>query len=155
MPVETALSLVDFTQPDLIVPRLSGRGTAAVIWELAVVLRRQARVPDLLPFFLAAINREFCLSTVLEQGLAFPHARVNGLTRLCFALGRSAEPLVWVPKGSPPARLVFLFAVPATDAATYVLLLARLARLAKDPRWLDQIHEARDASEILDVLKGS
>jgi len=124
------MSLADFTSADLMVPQLRGRDAATVIRELCSVLQRAARVPDLLPFYHAALNREFLLSTAMDYGLAFPHARVIGLSRLSFALGRSAEPLLWVPKDRPPVRLVFLCAVPATEATTYLLLTSSMARLA-------------------------
>jgi len=150
---EPAMSLDDFTSADLMVPQLQGRDAATVIRELCSVLQRAARVPDLLPFYHAALNREFLLSTAMEYGLAFPHARVIGLSRLSFALGRSAEPLLWVPKGRPPVRLVFLCAVPATEATAYLLLSSGLARLAKEPRWLKTLLETDGARGMLDALR--
>jgi mannitol/fructose-specific phosphotransferase system IIA component (Ntr-type) len=149
---EATVSLADFTGPDLMVPQLQGRDATTVIRELCVVLQRAARVPDLLPFYHAALNREFLLSTALEYGIAFPHARVVGLSRLSFALGRSAEPLAWVPKARPPVRLVFLCAVPATEAAAFLLLTSGLARLAVEPNRLKQLLEASTSSEMVDIL---
>lgn len=147
-----AVSLADFTSPDLIVPQLRGRDAATVIRELCAVLQRAARVPDLLPFYHAALNREFLLSTAMDYGLAFPHARVIGLSGLSFAVGRSAEPLVWVPKDCPPVRLVFLCAVPATDATTYLLLTSGLARLAMESHCLKTLLETATSSEMWDAL---
>ena len=150
---ERVVSLADFTSPGLIIPRLQGRDAATVIRELCAVLQREAGVPDLLPFYHAALNREFLFSTAMDHGVAIPHARVSGLARLSFALGRSAEPLVWVPRGRPLVRLVFLCAVPATEATAYLLLSSSLARLAKEPRWLKMLLEADGASEMLNALR--
>jgi len=150
---ERVVSVADFTGPGLMVPRLQGRDAATVIRELCVVLQRETGVPDLLPFYHAALNREFLFSTAMGHGLAIPHARVSGLARLSFALGRSAEPLFWVPKGHPLVRLVFLCAVPATEATAYRLLSSGLARLAKEPRWLRTLLGADGASEMLDALR--
>jgi mannitol/fructose-specific phosphotransferase system IIA component (Ntr-type) len=149
---EPAASLADFTSADLIVPHLRGRDAATVIRELCTVLQRAARVPDLLPFYHAALNREFLLSTAMDYGLAFPHARVIGLSRLSFAVGRSVEPLVWVPRDRPPVRLVFLCAVPATEASTYLLLTSGLARLAMESQCLKALLDAATSSEMLDTL---
>lgn len=150
---EPAVSLADFTSPELIVPELQGRDAATVIRELCSVLQRAARVPDLLPFYHAALNREFLLSTGMDYGMAFPHARVTGLSRLSFALGRSIKPLVWVPKNRIPVRLVFLCAVPATEATAYLLLTSGLARLAKEPHCLKTLLEAGETSEIWEALR--
>jgi len=146
------VSLANFTSPGLIIPHLCGRDAAAAIRELAAALQREACVPDLLPFYHAAINREFLFSTAMGHGFAYPHARVSGLMCLYFALGRSAEPLAWVPKGSPSVRLVFLFAVPATDAAAYLLLISRLARLTRETFLVEKLLKAGDTPEILDLL---
>jgi mannitol/fructose-specific phosphotransferase system IIA component (Ntr-type) len=150
---ERAISLADFTSADLIVPELRGRDVATVIRELCAVLQREAGMPDLLPFYHAALNREFLIGTALNCGLAIPHARVSGLARLTFALGRSAEPLVWLPKDRPPVRLVFLCAVPATEATAYLLLTSGLARLAKERECLATLLDASETSVMWDALR--
>jgi PTS system nitrogen regulatory IIA component len=137
----------------LIIPQLRGQDAAAVIQELSQALQREGRVPDLLPFYHAALNREFMVSTDMEAGLAIPHARLPGLKEVSFALGRSEEPLTWGARPTRPVRLVFLMAVPATDSTQYLLLISGLARLAKDGRLMEHLHAARDTFQILDVLK--
>ena len=75
------LTLADFTSGGLLVPRLRGRDAASVIQELSQVLQRETRIPDLLPFYHAALNREFMVSTNMEAGMAFPHARLPAVIR--------------------------------------------------------------------------
>jgi mannitol/fructose-specific phosphotransferase system IIA component (Ntr-type) len=50
-------------------------------------------------------------------------------------------------------QLVFLLAVPATDAAGYLHLLASLARLGQQPEQLAQLRVAENAEAILAVLQ--
>src|SRR5512142_3485987 len=98
--LEGSLSLADYTELALMAPELRGQDAAAVIQELGQALQRTARVPELLPFYHAVLNREYLISTVLDYGIALPHARLAGLKNLCFALGRSQYPIQWGPKGS-------------------------------------------------------
>jgi mannitol/fructose-specific phosphotransferase system IIA component (Ntr-type) len=149
----TAMTLADFTSPGLIVPHLRGQDTAMVIQELSQAMRREQRVPDLLPFYHAALNREFLVVSDWEEGMAFPHARLPGLKQVFFALGRSDESLSWVGKAVHSVRLVFLIAVPATDSTQYLSLISGLARLAKNERLVNRLHGARDTFEIIEVLK--
>jgi mannitol/fructose-specific phosphotransferase system IIA component (Ntr-type) len=151
-PGDTA-TLADFTSASLIIPRLRGQDVATVIQELGQALRREQRVPDLLPFYHAALNREFLLSTDTESGMAFPHARLPGLKELSFAVGRSNRPLGWNAPALTPVRLIFLIAVPATDSAQYLLLTSGLARLARDSRLVESLQTAPDAGQILAVLQ--
>lgn len=145
--------MADFTEPALILPKLKGQDPAGVIQELSQALQRTARVPDLLPFYHAVLNREFLISTALEYGLALPHARLSSLKELCFAMGRSMTPIQWGPKGAPPVRLVFLLAVPSTEAAEYLLLMGGLSRLGRETTLLESLLTAKDTKEMLNVLR--
>jgi mannitol/fructose-specific phosphotransferase system IIA component (Ntr-type) len=50
-------------------------------------------------------------------------------------------------------QLIFLLAVPATDAACYLNLLASLARLGQQTEVLEQLRAAQNAEAILAVLE--
>ncbi len=147
------MTLADFTSLELIVPSLRGRDEAAVIQELSQALQRERRVPDFLPFYHAALNREFLVSSDLEAGMAFPHARLPGLKELSFALGRCDRPLVWGAKAGHSVRLIFLIAVPATESTQYLSLISGLARLAKDGGLMEKLKAAGDAAQIFEVLQ--
>jgi mannitol/fructose-specific phosphotransferase system IIA component (Ntr-type) len=147
------MSLADFTSPGLIIPYLRGQDVAAVIQELAQALQREKRVPDLLQFYHAALNREFMVSSDMEAGLAFPHARLPGLKELSFAFGRSVAPLRWGPRAARSVRLIFLMAVPATDSTQYLMLVSGLARLTKEVRLVEKLQAAQDTFQILEVLQ--
>ncbi len=147
------LTLADYTRSALIVPQLRQCDTAGTIGELSRVLQWQGCVPDVLPFYHAALNQELLANSALECGIAFPHARLGGVKRLQFAFGRAAEPIIWGAKGSWPVQFIFLLAVPATDAASYLHLLASLARLGQQPELLAELRAAEGAEGILAVLE--
>jgi len=150
--VAAPVSLADYTRPAMIVPCLREGDTAGIVSELSQVLHREGAVPDVLPFYQAALNQELLTSSALDCGLAFPHARLSGVKRLQFALGRTLGPIAWGAKSSWPVQLIFLLAVPATDAAGYLQLLASLARLGQQPEVLAQLRAAENAEAILTVL---
>jgi PTS system nitrogen regulatory IIA component len=93
------------------------------------------------------------VSTEMEEGMAFPHARLSDLKELSFALGRCDGPLGWGPGAVRSVRLVFLLAVPATDSTQYFLLVSGLARLARAPRLVKRLHAAADACQMFEVLR--
>jgi fructose PTS system EIIBC or EIIC component len=158
MPVESAtrvtgpLTLSEYTRHHLIVPRLQHKDAAGIISELSQVLHQGGVVPDVLPFYHAALNQELLASSGLECGIAYPHARLSGIRHLQFAFGRAVEPAAWCTRGSWPIEFVFLLAVPATDAARYLHLLASLARLGQRPDYLQELRAASAAEEISRVL---
>jgi len=147
------MTLADFTSPGLIIPRLRGKEAASAIKELSQVLQMENRVPDVLPFYQAALNREFMASTDMEAGMAFPHARVAGVKQVAFALGRSEARLRWGLRAVTAVRLVFLIAVPATDSTQYLLLVSGLARLSKENGLVEKLHTAQDTFQMMEVLR--
>ena len=83
MPIETTTNsvtpatLCHYTRGTLVVPQLKLRDTAGVISELSHALQRDGCVPDVLPFYHTALNRELMANSAVECGIAFPHARAH------------------------------------------------------------------------------
>jgi len=145
-------TLADYTSPGLIVPNLRGVDAPAVIQELSAALHREGRITDLLPFYQAALNREYLCSTVTEPGWALPHVLVKGLDKACFALGRTRAPIAW-GNSALRVQVIILLAVPETDARAYMTLVLGLTRLSKETELLDRLLKAGDPLEIFDVLR--
>ena len=159
MPIETPTNTIvpatlrDYTRGSLVVPQLRQHDTAGVISELSRALQRDGCVPDVLPFYHTALNQELLANSGLEGGIALPHARLSGVRRLQFAFGRTPTPIMWGARSRWPVDLIFLLAVPATDAASYLHLLASLARLGHHRELLAELRKAGDAETILAVLE--
>jgi mannitol/fructose-specific phosphotransferase system IIA component (Ntr-type) len=146
-------SLADYTRPALIVPTLRDHDAAGVIGELSQALQKEGCIADILPFYQAALNQELLSGSAQECGIAFPHARLAGVKHLQFAFGRAPRPLVWRAKGSWPVQLIFLVAVPATDATAYLHLLAALAKLGQQPESLAELVAAEDPRLIWSIFQ--
>ena len=69
--IAAPVSLADYTRLELIVPRLRERDTAGIISELSQVLQRQGGVPDVLPFYQAALNQEMLANSAPRYRLGF------------------------------------------------------------------------------------
>jgi PTS system fructose-specific IIC component len=147
------MTLADYTRPELVVPAVRERDAAGIISELSHLLQRQGCVADVLPLYHTALNQELLSNSAQPCGIAFPHARLSGVRQLQFAFGRAPQPVVWGPKGSHAVQLIFLLAVPATDAACYLHLLATLARLAQQPERLENLRAAGDVQTLISELE--
>jgi nitrogen PTS system EIIA component len=146
-------TIADYTDPELIIPQVRCHEAPGVLGELCSSLNRAGRLPNILAFYNAAMSHEFVCSTVTSPGWALPHARIRGLERLSFALGRSAEPLDWPGGSGEKVKLVFLFAVPEADAGAYLLLVAGLARLSHDSPGCERLLQAPNPRAIFELLQ--
>lgn len=147
------LSLAAFSSEALMVPRLQARDVPGIVRELSQLLHQASCVPGLLAFYHAVLNREFLGGSALKCGVAVPHARLDGLQRLAFALGRSAEPVVWGAKGALPVHLVFLIAAPTHNAADYLHLVSGIARLGGASQLLTNLRAADSPAAMFSALE--
>ncbi len=142
--------LAEFSSPGLLIPRLQGGDAASIMHELAAALHREGCIPEVLPFYQAAMNREFLGGTSLASGWALPHATVKGLEKPCFALGLLARPLSWF-SSRRAVRGVCLTAVPETDMRGYLLFMAAMNRLGHADQ--ERLLDAEDSVGMFEVLR--
>jgi len=156
MPVAPDLvqTLADFTDATLMLPKLQGRTMPEVMCELSQALHQQdASVPDILYPSLKALTRELLTSRALDAGSAFPEVRLAEVIHPRFALGRADVPLAWRAVIFPPLEFVFLILQPARPNATCKKLVTGLKRVGTNAQSLARLREARDAHEMLAVLR--
>ena len=135
------------------VPELAANTADLVISDLCSLLQREGCLSDSKPFYNAVMKRERLSSTVMAGGWALPHARLEGLDQLRFALGRSSQPLLWPGADASGVQLVFLFAIPEREAMAYLNLIASLARFNQAPSLVHQLLRAADRQTMLTILE--
>lgn len=146
------MNLADFTRTELLLPQLAGRDLAAVVGELAAAMARAGVVPDAAELARRSLAREAQATTAWADRIAFPHARLPGVNRPCFALGRASPPLPW-GEGGRPVEFVFLLAVPETDVMAYLSLLASLSRVEHDGQLSAALRAAGTGPELMAAIR--
>jgi nitrogen PTS system EIIA component len=102
--------------------------------------------------FAAVWQREMLASTGLGRGLAVPHGRVAGMTRLQCVFARVQPPIAYDSLDHEPVDLVFLLVGPEAAGADYLKALARIARLMREPDTARGLRAATDRRTILALL---
>jgi len=97
-------------------------------------------------------QREKESSTFLNEGVAFPHARIDGLIAPKIALGLTRQGVVDVSTDEP-ILFVFLIISPGQQSNAQIQVLA-LASKAMQNRYLIQtLNSASHAEEVLSIIK--
>jgi mannitol/fructose-specific phosphotransferase system IIA component (Ntr-type) len=150
-PVQTP---ADFTSATLMLPSFRGRSMSEVMCELVQALHQEdASMSGLLLPALKALNRELLTSTALDAGAIFPEVRLLGGTLTRFAVGRAVTPLHWRAANFPPLEIIFLIVQPARTEATGKMLATQLKRFGTNKQCVARLREARNANEMLAVLR--
>lgn len=134
------------------VPDLEAASAHEAIVKLAHLAARQAGLdPQLVAT--AVLQREAVMGTGLGHGLAVPHAQMSSLKTAVVAVGLVPRGIEFESIDSEPVRVVFLVISPRSDPATQLQILACVARIARQPRLLDEICSARTATALLAALR--
>ncbi len=109
----TSDGLRAWVDPRLMVPDLVSMDRMGAIKELVDPMHETGWVDDSLGFLQAVLEREDLQSTVVDSGVAFPHARSRSVRRLGAAVGLSREGINLGSVAEPRVvHLICLFAIP-------------------------------------------
>ena len=103
----------------------------------------------------AVLTREHSLSTYLGEGLAVPHARLEGLKSAFVFAARSGKGVKAGEGGTQRADFFFLLLTPASSPRMQTKLLARIAALRESHYVWERVQHAESAAEMLEAIRGS
>ena len=130
---------------------LDAKDKAGVFEEVAKVFeRRHGIAPDLVVEKLTA--RERIGSTGLGNGVAVPHARIDGLSQAVVAVVRPRAP---IPFDAPDEKLVsdvVVFLVPKQSTDQCLLILAEIAQMFSDQAFLQRLRACMSATQVHDLF---
>jgi mannitol/fructose-specific phosphotransferase system IIA component (Ntr-type) len=145
------MTVGQFAEPKLLIPRLLSDQQPRAIEELTLCLETADRIQDAPAFLEAVLNRELDMPTFIE-GVALPHARSAAVNRLSVAVGLCPAGIAWGRDRRRIAKVVFLFAVPLTEAGGYMSLLSGISRFIRDPAAFAAFQRATEPEEMLTML---
>ncbi|MEH6664931.1 MAG: PTS sugar transporter subunit IIA [Brevundimonas sp.] len=96
----------------------------------------------------ALMEREALGSTGLGGGVAAPHARLAGLTRVTGVFVRLDSPVAFDAVDDRPVDLLFGLFAPPESGAEHLRALAAVSRLLRSPEMREQLRKARTADAI-------
>jgi len=102
--------------------------------------------------FDAVWERENLGSTGYGEGVAFPHARIEGLNKVCGMFARLDEPVDFDALDGKPVDLVFMLVSPENSGADHLTALAALSRILKTEGTCEKLRKARSVDEIYSIL---
>lgn len=94
-------------------------------------------------------DRESTAATLVGNGIAVPHARIEGIPRPLVAIATSTAGIRF-QHDEPPVHLILMVLVPKDQPAVYLQIIAALGRILQDP---EAAKSAADLTTAADVAK--
>ncbi len=146
------MPILEFLDPDSVVPALRARAKKQVLQELSAQAVRRLPGLDEREVFETLLQRERLGSTGIGDGVAIPHGKLPGFDRLFGLVARLERPVDFEALDGQPVDIAFLLLAPEGAGADHLKALAQVARVLREPGILERIRAARDASALYALL---
>ena len=153
--ISPAMNLQDIIQPDNVLCNAHARSKKHCIEILSELLGQSSPEIASEEIFERLIERERLGCTSLDDGVAFPHCRVNGVRNSCGALIKLSTPVDFDSSDGEFVDLVFGLMVPAELDASHYAEIEQLTHLLRDPTLRTSLRAAMSSSDLYDALIAS
>lgn len=128
-----------------------------VIKKMLAQLEHQPFVQELDPaffqtFFSEVEQREKLGSTGLGEGIAFPHARIDALSRPLIVFATVKEGVEFESLDGKPAHMICLCLLPARRAELGIKIISVFSRFLMQPEVRNALMEATDTETIVEII---
>ena len=100
----------------------------------------------------AAMERERLGSTGVGNGVARPHARIDGLDHVVAGFARLSDPMDFDSVDGRPVDLVAFLLAPADAAGAHLRALARVSRQLRQEENRSRLRSGPDALSVFTIL---
>ena len=145
------MKLVDLLKPNLIHLDLSETKRTAAIHQVAGLLEKEPEMINFKGFYEELLARERLEATTLGNGVAFPHARTDHVSRLVLAAGRSRAGVSF-DGGGELIHFIFVIGTPRRMVTEYLALVGAMARLLRHEEVRQRLMQAKTVEDFLAVL---
>ncbi|MBP7460607.1 MAG: PTS sugar transporter subunit IIA [Candidatus Delongbacteria bacterium] len=143
-------SILPFLDPHH-VTLLNAKTKRQALLELTRLVAGDSSIPAQ-RFYKLACNREQGMSSAVEFGIAFPHARVPDLTVPMIAVGISQTGIEWDSPDGLPSKVIVLIVTPETQEDAQLQILRLFSICLSNETIRQQLQEAGDNHQVYKIL---
>lgn len=145
------MTLTSLLSEDAIVSPLAAGSKKQALQELSALAAELTGLSSR-DIFETLLRREKLGSTGVGQGVAIPHGKLSGLTRVHGVFARLDTPIGFDAVDDEPVDLMFLLLAPESAGADHLKALARVSRLLRDPQVVAKLRATKSKSSLYSIL---
>jgi len=146
-----AIGLIDLLHENQVTLRLRSRKVPNALREIIELLAQNGKIENPEAFFEEVLAREQAHPSVVENGVAFPHARTDLVDEIVVGIGRSHAGIPFGHNGVR-AHLIFVIGVPERLVNDYLICVGTLVRLVRDDATRSALLHVQTPREFIDAL---
>jgi PTS system nitrogen regulatory IIA component len=146
------MKITDILSPDMVIADLKGVTKPDVLNELAKALAAKYTEIKLGDLTAVLAERERLGSTAIGDGIAIPHGKLRGVTKIIGAFGRHQAGVDFDSLDGGPSHLFFVLIAPEDSASLHLKALARVSRLLKEGSFRSRLLAAKNSDELYSLI---
>ncbi len=147
-PAKNGLALTSFFNVEDILIHQEDISRNQLIRHLLKHLADRHDITGIDAYYDAIVERENANDTVIANGIAIPHARLDALERPYVSVATSAKGISFV-EDTPPVHLILLVLIPRDQPGLYLQILRSLASVLRDRNAAKTVASLNSAEEIM------
>ncbi len=146
------MGISDILSEDMVLAHVEAENKRGLLEKLSGFVAEKENLDKNL-IFEAILERENLGSTGYGDGVAFPHARINGLNKVIAVFARLNKGVDYDSLDNHPVDLIGFLLSPEKSGEDHLQSLAVMSRVLKDADTCRKIREAKTAHEIYVALQ--
>ncbi len=147
------MKIMDILVKDAVILDLASRTKQDLLSEMAKSLAEAEPTLDATRLVEVLVEREGLQSTGIGEGVAIPHGKMPGLSRLLASFARSRAGLDFESIDGQPTHLFFLLVVPEDSGGQHLKALARISRFFRDAAFRKSLLEAESRETVFRAIE--
>lgn len=146
------MRLMDILRPGCIKVPLKASTKQQAIFEMVDLLCDCVGIQARKELADAVWQRELTRTTGIGHGVAIPHGKCGGCSRLSMAIAKPAAPIDFASIDGKPVDLIILLASPPDQTGSHIEALATISRMLNDTGFHAAIKQAATSQDIFDLF---
>jgi mannitol/fructose-specific phosphotransferase system IIA component (Ntr-type) len=131
---------------------LKGETKEEVVRELLGLLKEARKVDDIEAAFAAIMEREASMSTGMQDGVALPHAKIDGVEHLVAAVGLKPGGMDFASLDGKPTNIVVLSLSPKKNPESHLQYLAAVGKALRSEALRAKLLSAPNPGAVAELL---
>ena len=146
-------NIADYIKVETINLNLESKNKNAVIRELYNNLKQTNLIKDEEQGLNDIFKREDMGSTGIGKRIALPHAKTKAVDELMITFGISKNGISYNSVDDENVNIFFIFLCPENKTQEYLKVLARISRLIREDKFVNDLLKATSNQEILELIR--